>query len=186
MPSLECPAEVLIIWIFYFRLNSNTMSGSGKPPSKLGGLKSPAQNYRQSSGKQEVIQCRVCEKEMKFQNYMAHLKFQHPREDSGQKETSPFLTWLRVTTNRPLKGLEQINQIVEAAVPRKEELMMITTRVETITARVETITTKVVSVDFCSCEWSSAAACWLCAHHGSQGHVQGCQGLAEQGHWKVC
>ena len=57
------------------------MSGSGKPPSKLGGHKSPAQNYRQSSGKQEVIQCRVCEKEMKFQNYMAHLKFQHPRED---------------------------------------------------------------------------------------------------------
>ena len=57
------------------------MSGSGKPPSKLGGHKSPAQNYRQSSGKQEVIQCRVCQKEMKFQNYMAHLKFQHPRED---------------------------------------------------------------------------------------------------------
>ena len=57
------------------------MSGSGKPPSKLGGHKSPAQNYRQSSGKQEVIQCRVCEKEMKFQNYMVHLKFQHPRED---------------------------------------------------------------------------------------------------------
>ena len=51
---------------------------NNNPPSHLDG-KGP--NYRESVGKKTVIQCRVCSKEMKQQNYGAHSKFVHPQED---------------------------------------------------------------------------------------------------------
>ena len=56
------------------------------------GSKALSLNYRQSLGKQIVIECRVCGKSMKFQNYQPHLKFKHPREDwknlRGKSDTS--------------------------------------------------------------------------------------------------
>ena len=42
---------------------------------------------RTSKGKILVIQCRVCDKRMKFQNYEVHLKSQHPREDHKNLRT---------------------------------------------------------------------------------------------------
>ena len=38
-------------------------------------------NYRESKGKNQVIKCRACAKEVKYQNYESHLKSQHPSED---------------------------------------------------------------------------------------------------------
>ena len=56
-------------------------SMSGELPSKMGGEKPPYKDYRQSKGKKLSIQCRVCDKEMLYQNYQAHLKFKHTKED---------------------------------------------------------------------------------------------------------
>ena len=51
---------------------------------------------RISSGKTLVIECRVCSKSMKLQNYKTHLKFQHPKEDSDN---------LRTKSNQSIKNL---------------------------------------------------------------------------------
>ena len=68
------------------------MSGAGQPPLKPG----QQQSYRQSSGKLEIIQCRVCRKEMKHQNYQTHLKFQHPAEDHKN---------LRIKSNKSIMNM---------------------------------------------------------------------------------
>ena len=38
-------------------------------------------SYRVSKGKLRVIKCRICEKQMKYQNYETHLKYKHPGEN---------------------------------------------------------------------------------------------------------
>ena len=86
---------------------------SGKTPSKGGGKPPPSQNYRQSKGKQEIIECRICKKEMKLQNYETHLKSQHPQEDSKNRRTK---------SDKSIKSIENIfektqKQIMKRPVP---------------------------------------------------------------------
>ena len=38
-------------------------------------------HYRESKGKTQVVKCRICEKEMKLQNYEQHIKSKHPTEN---------------------------------------------------------------------------------------------------------
>ena len=64
----------------------DNLSGQAeKPPDRdqnPAGAVSPWQIYRKSTGKTVDITCRVCDKIMKYQNYMTHLKAKHPEEDS--------------------------------------------------------------------------------------------------------
>ena len=59
----------------------------------------PPQNYRKSMGKEVEVECRICSKILKFQNYQTHLKSQHPHEDHKN---------LRTKTNKSIKDMFSI------------------------------------------------------------------------------
>ena len=52
--------------------------------------------YRESKVKSQVVKCRFCEKEMKFQNYEQHLKSKHPTENCKD---------LRSKTDKSIKSM---------------------------------------------------------------------------------